>query len=272
MNNTEAIDLGLSRRAFTWTNRREGLANIKERLDQCFCDQECQTIFPKAGIRHLSNSNSDHNPILMDTYMEDIAPNRPFQFEAMWTKEESSKEVVENAWLTFVEGSQGYRLARKLDATRRDLKRWNKKCFGNSRERIKELEAKIARLQVSNRTRENLKLEASLNLELDDWLEREDLKWKQKSREFWTKESDRNTRFFHLSTLVRRRRNCINEIKLEDGSWINTREEIQNYFNENFKSLYQSKCNDVPEDLENLIEPCISEEENEELCRVPSRE
>ena len=119
---------------------------------------------------------------------------------------------------------------------------------------------------------ENLELEASLNLELDDWLEREDLKWKQKSRELWAKEGDRNTRFFHLSTLVRRRRNRINEIKLEDGSWINTREEIQNYFNENFKSLYQSECNDVPEDLENLIEPCISMEENEELCRVPSRE
>ena len=119
---------------------------------------------------------------------------------------------------------------------------------------------------------ENFELEASLNLELDDWLEREDLKWKQKSRELWAKEGDRNTRFFHLSTLVRRRRNHINEIKLEDGSWINTREEIQNYFNENFKSLYQSECNDVPEDLENLIEPCISMEENEELCRVPSRE
>ena len=119
---------------------------------------------------------------------------------------------------------------------------------------------------------ENLELEASLNLELDDWLEREDLKWKQKSRELWAKEGDRNTRFFHLSTLVRRRRNHINEIKLEDGSWINTREEIQNYFNENFKSLSQSECNDVPEDLENLIEPCISMEENEELCRVPSRE
>ena len=73
----------------------------------------------------------------MDAYMEETAPDRPFRFEAMWTKEESSKEVVENAWLTSVEGSQGYRLARKLDATRRDLKRWNKNCFGFSRERIK---------------------------------------------------------------------------------------------------------------------------------------
>ena len=78
MNNTGAIDLGFFGPAFTWTNRREGLANIKERLDQCFCDNEWQNIFPKAGIRYLSNSNSDHNPILMDTYMEETALDRPF--------------------------------------------------------------------------------------------------------------------------------------------------------------------------------------------------
>ena len=88
MNNTRAIYLGFFGLAFTWTNRREVLANIKERLDQCLCDHEWQTIFPKAGIRHLSNSNSDHNPILMDTFMEDTTPDRPFQFEAMWIKEE----------------------------------------------------------------------------------------------------------------------------------------------------------------------------------------
>ena len=88
MNNTRAIYLGFSGLAFTWTNRREVLANIKERLDQCLCDHEWQKIFPKAGIRHLSNSNSDHNPILMDTFMEDTTPDQPFQFEAMWIKEE----------------------------------------------------------------------------------------------------------------------------------------------------------------------------------------
>ena len=61
MSNTGAIDLGFSGPSFTWLNRREGLANIKERLDQCLCDQEWQSLFPKAGVRHLCSSNSDHN-------------------------------------------------------------------------------------------------------------------------------------------------------------------------------------------------------------------
>ena len=53
MSNTGAIDLGFLGPSFTWSNRREGLANIKERLDQCLCDQEWQSLFPKAGVRHL---------------------------------------------------------------------------------------------------------------------------------------------------------------------------------------------------------------------------
>ena len=115
-------------------------------------------------------------------------------------------------------------------------------------------------------------MEAALSLELDDWLLRDELRLKQKSRELWLKEGDRNLRFFHLSTLVWRRRNRIEEIKLEDESWINNRSDIQSYFEDKFKTLYHTSDPQVPKDLENLIAPCISEEENRELCRVPSKE
>ena len=100
-------------------------------------------------------------------------------------------------------------------------------------------------------------------------------KVEKKSRELWIRKGDKNTRVFHLSTLIRRRRrrrNCIQEIKLEDGSWINDGGDIQKYFIENFKALYQTGSPNIPENLENLIEPCISNIENEELCRVPTRD
>ena len=119
--------------------------------------------------------------------MENINLVKPFPFKPMWTKDETSKEIVENAWKTRVDSPQSLKLDKKLDATKRDLKRWNKSCFGNSRERIKELEQKIAQIQSLEATKENLELEASLNLELDERLAREDLKWKQKSREIWIK-------------------------------------------------------------------------------------
>ena len=113
-----------------------------------------------------------------------------------------------------------------------------------------------------------MELEAFLSLELDGLLAKEDLKWNQKSKELWVKEGDRNTRYFHLSTIIRRRRNFISEIKLDDGSWINSREEIQNYFIDNFKALYQTSFPSIPDDLSNLIKPCVSDQENESLCRI----
>ena len=104
-----------------------------------------------------------------------------------------------------------------------------------------------------------MELEASLSLGLDGWLAKEDMKWNQKSRELWVKEEDRNTKFFHLSTIIRRRRNCISEIKLDDGSWINSRVEIQNYFIDNFKTLYPTSFPPILDDPSNLIEPCVSD-------------
>ena len=43
MMNLGAIDLGFIGPSFTWSNKREGLTNIRERLDQCLCDQGWQT-------------------------------------------------------------------------------------------------------------------------------------------------------------------------------------------------------------------------------------
>ena len=112
----------------------------------------------------------------------------------------------------------------------------NKKCYNP-----------YAEVQQFPPTRENLQLEASLNLELDEWLDREDIRLRQMSRELWVKEGDRNSRFFHLSTIIRKRRNCISEIKLDDGTWIRERGEIQNYFLEKFSSLFSSSLPHLPE-------------------------
>ena len=94
---------------------------------------------------------------------------------------------------------------------------------------------------------------------VDGWLAKEDMKRNQKSRELWVKEGDRNTRYFHLSSIIRRCRNCIFEIKLDDGSWINSRVEIQNYFIDNFKTLYPTSFPPILDDPSNLIEPCVSD-------------
>ena len=55
--------------------------------------------------------------------MENSNLDKPFRFEAMWTRDETSKEIVENAWQTRVDSSESLKLAKKLNATKKDLKR-----------------------------------------------------------------------------------------------------------------------------------------------------
>ena len=111
--NVGAIDLGFRGPRFTWSNKRVRWANIRERLDRGLCNVEWQSLFPKAGIKHLSAPNSDHNPIILDTHLDNTSGSRPFRFKAMWVSDESSAKVVQGAWSSPVEGSQCFKLAKR---------------------------------------------------------------------------------------------------------------------------------------------------------------
>ena len=129
---------------------------------------------------------------------------------------------------------------------------------------------KIQEIQNADCTKENCRKEAHLQAELNEWLLRNEIHWKEKSREVWLKEGDKNSKFFHFSTIIRRRRNSIDSIKNDFGEWITDRREIQKHFVGKFKTLFNEEEVVFPENLDNLITPCITEEENIELCKVPT--
>nr|POE69485.1 hypothetical protein CFP56_40617 [Quercus suber] len=100
--------------------------------------------------------------------MDQSVRARPFRFEAMWTRDDSSFGIVEKAWQGLVEGSHCFKLARKIQQTRFDLQVWNSNQFGFAKTRIRELEARIKEVQDRAPTKENLELEAALYLQLDE--------------------------------------------------------------------------------------------------------
>ncbi len=178
VHNVGTIDLGFSGSKFTWSNRRVGLANIRKRLDRGLYNADWQQVFPKARVRQLVAANSDHNPILLDTHLDLSKGARPFRFKAMLTRDDSSYEVVNNAWAIFVEGSQHSQLAKRSQSIRKEFLVWNKYHFGHVKTRIMEIEEKLKLIQDLEPTEDNLKIEAALTLELNEWLECEQLKWK----------------------------------------------------------------------------------------------
>lgn len=176
--------------------------------------------------------------------------NHPFKFQATWLTHEQFQAFVKDSWLP------NEPLVSALDKLARDLTSWNKEVFGNIFHQKKHLLARIAGIQTTLSRECNrglIKLEARLRRELDDILEREEILWYQKSRIEWISNGDRNTSFFHMSTIRRRWRNTITTIKDDSGHWVHDKSQVKHLFVNFFTKLFteegESDLKAVPQDI-----------------------
>lgn len=98
----------------------------------------------------------------------------------------------------------------------------------------------MERVQSLNTLQEVLSLEKHLIVALHEELRKEEDLWRTKSRETWLSTRDLNTKYFHTSTIIRRRRNSIEFLKTENEIWLSSREEIGSYVSDYFQAMYQS--------------------------------
>lgn len=64
--------------------------------------------------------------------------------------------------------------------------------------------------------------------------------WMLKSQVNWMIQGDRNTTFYHVSTLVRRKRHQILAIKNSIGEWIQEEKDIAEFIRNGFRDIYTS--------------------------------
>lgn len=116
-----------------------------------------------------------------------------------------------------------------------------------------------------------LKLESKLKTCWEEILLQEELMLYQKSRVQWLQCGDRNTNFFHISILVRRRRNRIEALQAENGRWESSQAVLKEMALSYFKELYNSnpEANDAF-----LLDafPCLSSMSLSDLSRPYSKE
>uniref|UniRef100_A0A2N9FSF1 Uncharacterized protein n=1 Tax=Fagus sylvatica TaxID=28930 RepID=A0A2N9FSF1_FAGSY len=153
------------------------------------------------------------------------------------------------------------------DARCYDLRKWNKEVFGHVQARIVEFSRNIEKIQLEDPTKGNVMEEAKLQAGMNSWLSRNELTWRQKSRETWLKDGDRNSKFFHISTVVRRRRNSIDAIRGDDSEWIVKVLEIREFVVGKFQEMFTAE-EIASNELEDIIAPSITVEENSLLCQV----
>jgi hypothetical protein len=114
--------------------------------------------------------------------------------------------------------------------------------------------------------------EQGLQKAVDDLLLQEEVLWKTKSREQWLTCMDLNTKLFHLSILIRCRRNAIGFLKLPSGAWISDRQTIGDTLCTHFAYLFTSSHPCFLDELFNLFDNSITLEENSFICFIPSEQ
>nr|XP_029146996.1 uncharacterized protein LOC114924945 [Arachis hypogaea] len=109
--------------------------------------------------------------------------------------------------------------------------------------------------------------EKKLRAEYNLVLAQEELLWYQKSRDQWVRYGDRNTSFFHMQTIIRRKSNKVHGLLVGDGSWSDDPKVLQREVVHFFKNIF---CSTEPVEVNCMGEipmPSLSQDACDNLSK-----
>ncbi|KAG7547784.1 Ribonuclease H domain [Arabidopsis suecica] len=247
INESALIDMGFKGNKFTWRRGRLEQTYIAKRLDRVLCCAHTRLKWQEATVTHLPSLSSDHSPLYVQLCPADnMDPSRrPFRFEAAWLHHSGFKELLLASW------NGDLKTPEALEGLKVKLRKWNKEIFGDIQRKKDRLVQEIKSVQDLldlQQTDDLLEREAALIKEFDVVLEQEEVLWFQKSREKWIELGDRNTSYFHTSTIIRRRKNRIEALKNEEGQWVSDKQQLEQLAINYYQRLYSM------EDVDAVVE------------------
>ncbi|KAL4293355.1 hypothetical protein AHAS_Ahas18G0119800 [Arachis hypogaea] len=237
---------------YTWfSNPRNGCVT-KERLDRVLVNWEWRRAFQHATLSALPPISSDHAPLVLD-----VKPRgrriKSFKFEAFWVDHADCDAVIRRGW-----SSSGYtgsdhweNLNRRMQNCKKELTKWSRTSFKRADVEIESLRLRLKQLQEEDFTETQQQEIYRLKLEITRLWRQEEKYWGQRSMVKWLNFGDKNTSFFHASTIQRRDRNRIERLKDPIGNWVCGEREILKLAAAHFQNLFTA--------IENLdMTACIS--------------
>ncbi|RYR68791.1 hypothetical protein Ahy_A03g015257 [Arachis hypogaea] len=188
----------------TW----QAIIESKDMMDEPSCfivNWKWRQIFNHAKLIALPVISSDHCPLLLNIEPNQKVP-RQFRYEAYWDDKEECKEVIRKGWTSKAQGENGTNLW-KEPATASKISKSG--IGGASKEPMRRLLDGKQQQEIENAKQRIREL----------WGQEEKY-WAQRARVKWLKWGDRNTAFFHASTIQRRDRNRIDRLRDAKGRWV----------------------------------------------------
>eukprot|EP00253_Pinus_taeda_P021755 PITA_21755 len=270
------IDILTTNGIFTWTNKRSADLQIASRLDRFLVSDNAVHLGGEFTAHIIPFSGSDHWPIELHWNRPGNNIKRPFRFETFWFSHPDFKDFIQKIWQNSdpTAPTKMARFQKQLKMLKVEIKRWNKSTFGNILKEKERIIAEIKQTQqkiiLEGRTEELAQKEQDLETKLLAREEQEEVLWRQKSRIRWLKEGEKNTKFFHRSTIQRRMRNNISQITNEQGEKLETQEEIEQEFIQQFKEMSKEPSINRTAAIEEIMQHIphlISEEQNSLLLK-----
>lgn len=151
-------DMGYCGLDYTWCNKRQDEANIRERLDRALCQPSGAVLFPRYKVKHLVSSTSDHNPLLIHTDAKKTWASRKkyrsFRFETMWLKDSSCEQILQRGWDSLTQAGNILDVSSQMATTSKTLSGWSPASFEDLPFQIREAHKKLASFKSETPTAE----------------------------------------------------------------------------------------------------------------------
>eukprot|EP00253_Pinus_taeda_P009353 PITA_09353 len=221
--------------------------------------------------RILPFGGSNHWPIHLEVQSIGTPRNRPFRFENIWLSHPDFSSNIAKWWAEDlnIQGTNMLLLQKRLKHIKLKLKEWNKNEHGNIFVAKKAVEGKMQELNKAlitdgfDETRNDHV--TKYHQEWEELCKQEEIFWTQKSRVQWLKEGERNTSFFHRSTMANRVHNRISVIKDEKGILHKSHAEIEKDLVKHFQGIAKETGYNIENSIRNFtrhIPRLVSSEDN----------
>nr|XP_025703912.1 uncharacterized protein LOC112805796 [Arachis hypogaea] len=227
--------------------------------------EEFRNLVHKKNLMDLE-LKGNHCPLLLNIEPNQRVP-RQFRYEAYWDDKEECKEVIRKGWTSKAQGGDWNNFMEKTSNCIKNLQEWNRKSFKRADEEITRLQRKIQNLQNSHHNpRQQHQIENAKQRIRELWRQEEKY-WAQRARVKWLKWGDRNTAFFHASTIQRRDRNRIDRLRDAEGRWVQEQEEILRLIEDYYSKLFTSSGQPNLEECIKEVPKRVTEEMNTDLLK-----
>jgi hypothetical protein len=165
-----------------------------------------------------------------------------FRYEASWALDNEYKTLIEKAWKqpTTLAGNWS-NIQQKLSRCKAHSMRWQKQTRGPAQSIINSLKTRLNLLQGEEGEVDGYEVRR-VKQELQNLLDQENLRWKQRAKINWLKYGDRNTKFYHACANQRKKSNQIYKIKDEQGMIWEAQGDIEKTFVNYFSGLFSTDC------------------------------